>query len=95
MNVLNVENLSAAYRKNLVLNGISFAIPQGSLTGIVGPNGAGKSTLIKVLLGLHPKLTGNVSFFGSTLRDVKKELVMFLNVVLLTGIFQRMHWMLY
>jgi len=74
MNVLNVENLSAAYRKNLVLNGISFAIPQGSLTGIVGPNGAGKSTLIKVLLGLHPKLTGNVSFFGSTLRDVKKRI---------------------
>ena len=55
MNVLHVERLSAAYRKNTVLNDVSFSIQQGSLTSIVGPNGAGKSTLIKTLLGLHPR----------------------------------------
>ena len=71
MNVLHVEDLSAAYRKNTVLNHVSFSIEQGSLTSIVGPNGAGKSTLIKTVLGLHPRLAGSISFFGSTLNQVK------------------------
>lgn len=71
MNVLHVEDLSAAYRKNTVLNDVSFSIKQGSLTGIVGPNGAGKSTLIKTVLELHPKLSGSISFFGSPLKKIK------------------------
>ena len=74
MNVLEVDNLSAAYRKNTVLNNVSFSIKQGSLTGIVGPNGAGKSTLIKVLLDLHPKLSGNVSFFDFSLKKMKTRI---------------------
>lgn len=73
MNVLEVERLCAAYRKNTVLNDVSFTIQQGSLTSIVGPNGAGKSTLIKVLLELHPSLSGSVSFFGSSLKKVKAK----------------------
>ena len=71
MNVIHVEGLSAAYRKNTVLNDVSFTIEQGSLTSIVGPNGAGKSTLIKIVLGLHPKLSGSISFFDSPLKKVK------------------------
>ena len=73
MNVLQVEDLSAAYRKNTVLNDVSFSIQQGSLTSIVGPNGAGKSTLIKTVLELHPKLSGSISFFGSPLKKVKDK----------------------
>lgn len=71
MNVLKVEKLCAAYRKNMVLQDVSFSIKKGSLTSIVGPNGAGKSTLIKVLLELHPPLSGRVSFFDSPLKKVK------------------------
>lgn len=72
--VLNVRELAAAYRKNTVLRDINFNVEQGTLTGIVGPNGAGKSTLIKVLLGLHPKLSGTVSFFGSDFKKMKKRI---------------------
>lgn len=71
MSVLKVQGLHASYRKNKVLHDVSFEVEQGSLTSIVGPNGAGKSTLLKVMLELHPKLSGNVSFFGSTLRQTK------------------------
>lgn len=71
MNILEVNGLSVAYRKNTVLQNVSFSIQQGSLTSIVGPNGAGKSTLIKALLELHPKLSGRVSFFGAPLKSVK------------------------
>jgi manganese/zinc/iron transport system ATP- binding protein len=71
MSVLSVNDLTASYRKNKVLNDVSFNVQQGSLTSIVGPNGAGKSTLLKVMLELHPKLSGDVSFFGSTLNKMK------------------------
>lgn len=74
MSVLKVDGLTAAYRKNTVLHDVSFNIGQGSLTSIVGPNGAGKSTLIKVLLELHPKISGNVSFFNSSLKKVKTKI---------------------
>lgn len=72
--VLSVNNLSAAYKKNVVLHDVSFQVKAGTLTGIVGPNGAGKSTLIKTLLELHPKMTGDVSFFGTSYKKAKKRI---------------------
>jgi len=71
--VLSVNGLSASYRKNKVLEDVSFDIRPGTLTGIVGPNGAGKSTLLKVILHLHPKLSGSVSFFGTTYHKAKSR----------------------
>ena len=72
--ILQVENLSASYRKNTVLYDIDFEVERGSLTGIVGPNGAGKSTLLKTILDLHPALTGSVKFFGHSFSDAKKRI---------------------
>lgn len=74
MNVIDVRQLSAAYRKNTVLQNVSFEIAPGTLTGIVGPNGAGKSTLIKTVLQLHPYLSGDVTFFGEPLKKVKTRI---------------------
>lgn len=74
MTVLNVKDLSASYRKNKVLHDVNFEVQAGSLTSIVGPNGAGKSTLLKVMLELHPRLSGSVTFFGSTLGKMKTRI---------------------
>lgn len=74
MTVLKVQGLTASYRKNKVLHDVNFEVQPGSLTSIVGPNGAGKSTLLKVMLELHPKLSGNVEFFGSTLNKTKTRI---------------------
>ncbi|RXZ80777.1 metal ABC transporter ATP-binding protein [Paenibacillaceae bacterium] len=74
MSVLNVHDLNASYRKNNVLHDVSFTVEPGSLTSIVGPNGAGKSTLLKVILELHPKLSGSVAFFGSTFSKTKTRI---------------------
>ncbi|MBM4762880.1 metal ABC transporter ATP-binding protein [Bacillus sp. B15-48] len=74
MDVLQVEQLCAAYRKNIVLSDVNFTVKQGSLTGIVGPNGAGKSTLIKTMLDLHPRIKGEVTFFGSTIKKEKTRI---------------------
>jgi manganese/zinc/iron transport system ATP- binding protein len=72
--VLSVKSLSASYHRNKVLDGVDFQVRPGTMTGIVGPNGAGKSTLLKVMLNLHPRLAGEVSFFGSGYNQVKARI---------------------
>ena len=52
--ILNVENLTVAFGKNIVIEGLSFQVHQGDVLAIVGPNGAGKSVLLRTLLGLIP-----------------------------------------
>ncbi|SHR52147.1 ABC transporter-like protein [Mycobacteroides abscessus subsp. abscessus] len=69
---LKVDNLTVAYQKKPVLTNVSFEIPEGKLIGIVGPNGAGKSTLIKAILGLIPKVTGEVEIYGKPYKDQRK-----------------------
>jgi manganese/zinc/iron transport system ATP- binding protein len=71
--VVQVKDLAAAYRKNTALYDVTFDIEKGTLTGIVGPNGAGKSTLLNTILELHPRLSGEVKFFGKPFRKVKKR----------------------
>ncbi len=70
---LHIRGLNVAYQKKPVLRDISFQIPEGKLIGIVGPNGAGKSTLIKAALGLIPRLSGEVSIFGSPYKEQRKK----------------------
>ncbi|MFF2885284.1 metal ABC transporter ATP-binding protein [Paenibacillus sp. NPDC057967] len=74
MPVLSVSGLSASYRKNKVLNDVRFDVQPGTLTSIVGPNGAGKSTLLKVMLDLHPRLSGSVQFFGTDYSKAKSRI---------------------
>lgn len=73
-NPLSVHALTVAYHRNPVLWSIDFDAPPGSLTAIIGPNGAGKSTLIKACLGLIPKATGVVEFWGRPLRRVRQRI---------------------
>ncbi|WLR41194.1 metal ABC transporter ATP-binding protein [Bacillus carboniphilus] len=71
---LSIENVTVAYHKKPVLQEITFDVPEGKLIGIVGPNGAGKSTLIKAILGLIPKASGDVKFFGNTYKKMIKRI---------------------
>jgi len=70
---LAVRNLTVAYQKKPVLRDISFQVPEGKLIGIVGPNGAGKSTLIKAVLGLIPRLSGEVQVYGKSYDQQRKR----------------------
>lgn len=64
-NLIEIDHVSFAYGKELVLKDISFAVHRGDYLGIVGPNGGGKTTLLKIILGLLTPATGNVRLFGS------------------------------
>ncbi|WP_055105878.1 metal ABC transporter ATP-binding protein [Paenibacillus ihumii] len=69
---LEVQNLTVAYQKKPVLRSVSFQIPSGKLIGVLGPNGAGKSTMLKAVLGLLPKVDGEVKIFGKPYQEQRK-----------------------
>jgi ABC-type multidrug transport system ATPase subunit/pSer/pThr/pTyr-binding forkhead associated (FHA) protein len=54
----------------VILDGISFALDEGSFLGVVGPSGSGKSTLVNALTGFRPASQGSVFFSG---RDLYAE----------------------
>lgn len=71
---LEVRDLTVAYREKPVLWDVDLVIPEGQLCAIVGPNGAGKSTLLKAVLGMVPRASGTVQFFGQPLRVVRRRI---------------------
>ena len=66
--MFKVENLVKDYG-SFKLDGVSFNIRRGYITGIVGANGAGKSTTLKCMLGITKPDGGTISAFGTTLAD--------------------------
>ena len=50
--MLEVQNLSKRYGKNLAVDQVSFTVNDGMVGILLGPNGAGKSTIIKSIAGL-------------------------------------------
>lgn len=61
---LEIEDLTVAYHSKPAVWDVDMCIPEGVLAAIIGPNGAGKSTLLKAALGLIPKATGHITFYG-------------------------------
>lgn len=67
---LRVERLSFSYKKESVLDNITFTQQSGSLLCLLGPNGVGKSTLFRCILGLLPEYTGEVVIDGLDARTL-------------------------
>ncbi|NUN09060.1 MAG: ATP-binding cassette domain-containing protein [Ignavibacteriaceae bacterium] len=59
--ILTAKELRVEYGEQIVLDGVSLAIHEGDRIGLLGRNGAGKSTLLKVLAGLLPPDSGEVT----------------------------------
>jgi manganese/iron transport system ATP-binding protein/manganese/zinc/iron transport system ATP- binding protein len=68
---IEVKNLTASYGATPALLDVTFAVPPGTLVGVIGPNGSGKSTLIKSILGFKPPDVGEVRFFGQPAESVR------------------------
>jgi manganese/zinc/iron transport system ATP- binding protein len=61
-NIIECENLTVIRDSKEILCEASCCVPRNSLTFLVGENGSGKTTLVKAILGLLPKLAGDISF---------------------------------
>src|SRR5690625_5888935 len=71
--IVTLNNVSFAYEEQKVLQNINLSINQGDFIGLIGPNSGGKTTLIKLMLGLLPPETGEISFPSSATRSKRKE----------------------
>jgi len=67
--MIQIQKLKKKYGKLTALDGVSFEIKSGSITGLVGPNGCGKTTLIKSILGLVVPEEGNIFVQGMSVRE--------------------------
>jgi branched-chain amino acid transport system ATP-binding protein len=72
---LTIENVDAFYGDSHVLHGVSFALGEGRLLGLLGRNGAGKSTCMNVIVGLLSAKRGDISVFGESVRRMPPELI--------------------
>lgn len=70
MPVIEVEGLSKSFGDVRAVNGVSFVVPDGLVTGFLGPNGSGKSTTMRLMLGLDHG-GGTTTFDGRRLTDVE------------------------
>ena len=68
------ENLTVRYGAILALDGVSFSVAAGSLSGVVGPNGGGKSTLLKAVVGLVKPDTGQALVHGRPSDRMRKQI---------------------
>ncbi len=62
---IDIDGLEKVYEGGKrALDGVSFAVPRGTIFGLLGPNGAGKSTLINILSGMVNKTAGRAAIWG-------------------------------
>ena len=69
--MIEVENLSKRYGDKLAVDGLSFIVQPGIVTGFLGPNGAGKSTTMRMIAGLDRPTAGSVTVNGRDYRSAQ------------------------
>ncbi|MBO0806128.1 MAG: ATP-binding cassette domain-containing protein [Nocardiopsaceae bacterium] len=67
--MIHVQGLRKRYGDTLAVDGLSFTVRPGVVTGFLGPNGAGKSTTMRLMLGLDTG-EGRATFGGACYREL-------------------------
>ncbi|MEU7302692.1 ATP-binding cassette domain-containing protein [Streptomyces sp. NPDC007206] len=62
--MIELEGLTKRYGEKVAVDGLTFAVRPGIVTGFLGPNGAGKSTTMRMILGLDHPTAGDVRIDG-------------------------------
>jgi len=72
---IEVRGLRKRYGRTVAVEGLSFTVAPGEVTGFVGPNGAGKSTTMRVILGLDSPDQGTALIGGRPYRALRTPLL--------------------
>jgi len=73
--IIETQNLIKKFGPVTAVDGLSFSIEKGKITGLLGPNGAGKTTTIQMLLNLITPTSGNIKIFGLDLEKNREEIL--------------------
>lgn len=68
------DNLTKRYGAKTAVDGVSFTVAPGRVTGFLGPNGAGKSTTMRMIVGLDRPTSGRVTVSGREYRHLRSPL---------------------
>jgi ABC-2 type transport system ATP-binding protein len=71
---IEVSGLHKRFGTAVALDGMSFTVSPGQVTGFIGPNGAGKSTTMRVILGLDTPDAGTALIGGRPYRSLRRPL---------------------
>ena len=72
--MIEVHELTKRYGSAVAVDGLSFTVQPGRVTGFLGPNGAGKSTTMRVILGLDAPTSGWAAVNGRPYQQLSRPL---------------------
>jgi ABC-2 type transport system ATP-binding protein len=72
--MIEVRELTKRYGRTLAVDGLSFTVRPGRVTGFLGPNGAGKSTTLRMILGLDRPSGGTATVDGRPYAELTEPL---------------------
>jgi ABC-2 type transport system ATP-binding protein len=72
--MIHVDDLTKRYGDTLAVDGLSFEVRPGRVTGFLGPNGAGKSTTIRTIVGLDAPTAGRATVNGRRYGELRAPL---------------------
>jgi len=79
---LEVQNITLAYDRNIVIRDLTFQVTPGEMVGLIGPNGSGKSTIIKAMSRVIHPYSGKILLNGKNIAQIpREELARLLGVV--------------
>src|SRR5262249_62180693 len=71
---IDVQGIHKRYGRTVAVDGLSFRVEPGLVTGFVGPNGAGKSTTMRIILGLDSPDAGSAAIGGKPYASLRPPL---------------------
>jgi branched-chain amino acid transport system ATP-binding protein len=73
--LLSVRELTKTYGGIRAVDGVSFEVQPGTMTGLIGPNGAGKSTTFDLITGVQTPDSGQVVFDGTDVTGDRSNVI--------------------
>ena len=70
--VIDVVNLSKAFGRKVVLDGVNLSVEEGESLVVLGGSGSGKTVLLRCILGLFRPDTGHVAIEGKVIQDLDR-----------------------
>lgn len=67
-NIIETKNITKIYCEQKVVDNVNLHVQKGRIYGLLGRNGAGKTTIMKMILGLTPTNSGEITVFGKSIK---------------------------
>ncbi len=73
MPTVEVNHIVKSYADKIVVDDLSFSVPQNEIFGLIGPNGAGKTTTIRMMMDIIKPDSGDITILGEKLTEASKN----------------------